>query len=150
MSEIQAGFYKGRGVVGSAQLTKAMNGGEQVELELQLAGIDRRVRTKLSFAGKAGPISLERLRALGWKGGSDTSFPGIDTHEVDVEIRYEEWNGKQQMRVEIKTFAPEPMNDKEAGGFMAKLMELDKRTPRSTKPLGSKGYPAELDDVDLG
>lgn len=124
----KAGFYRARGVAGTEQHGYAQGGGEQVSLELDVQISDQnvvRLTTILAFAGGAGPISIERLKALGWDGSNE--LRGIDRNEVEVEIKYEIPPGKteEQMRVEIKTggrFAfKKPMNDQEKRGFMAAL-----------------------------
>lgn len=151
--EYKEGYYKGRAVAGSARFGNAASGGEQLALDLHVPELGRSFTTVLSFAGKAGPYSIERMKACGWKGGADKSLPGIDTNEVDVSISYENYtNGqgetKRQLRVQIATggFAfKAPMNDKQIGGFLA---NLTKQMGGSVKgqPM-NQGYPAELDDL---
>ncbi len=99
--EIQAGYYNAHGIEGSDQLGFSGEGNEQVSIELTLTDLNRTVTTFLSFTDAAMPYSLERLRALGWKGG--TTFAGIGTNPVQVEIKYEQFNGKRSMKVNITT-----------------------------------------------
>lgn len=100
---IKAGRYKARGVAGSEDFGKSSNGNDQVAITLALSETGQRVTAYLSFTEKAKPYSMERLYALGWTPGSDESLPGIDRNEVDVDITYEMYNGKEQMKVNIAT-----------------------------------------------
>lgn len=99
---IKAGRYKARGVAGSEDFGKSSNGNDQVTITLALED-GQRVTVYLSFTEKAKPYSMERLYALGWQPGSDESLPGIDRNEVDVDITYEMYNGKESMKVNIVT-----------------------------------------------
>ena len=100
---IKAGRYKARGVAGSEQFGKSSTGNDQVAITLSLQETGERVTAFLSFAPKAKPYSTERLHALGWQPGSEEELPGIDRNEVDVDITYETYNGKESMRVNIVT-----------------------------------------------
>lgn len=125
----RAGFYRARGVAGSEQHGYAQGGGEQIALELDVQISDQeiaRLTTILAFAGNAAPISIDRLKALGWDGSNE--LRGIDANEVEVEIKYEVPPGKsaEVMKVEIKTNGgrfsfKQPMGDAERRGFMASL-----------------------------
>lgn len=131
MSDIKAGYYRARGIAGSEQFGSSSNGGEQISVELDVHISDqetRRLTTILAFSGGALPISIERLKALGWDGSNE--LKGIDRNEVEVQVKYETNPQKPdegpQMKVEIKTgggrFAfKAPMNDQQKRGFMANL-----------------------------
>ena len=130
--KIAEGIYKARGVEGSVQHGHTSKGTEQIALQLELLELGKMVTTFLYFSDDAAQFSLERLHALGWEGGEDPSFPGISRNEVDVQIRYENYQGKDQMRVEIMTGGgrvtlKQAMNDQERRGFMNRLARLDKQ-----------------------
>jgi hypothetical protein len=134
MSEkIEAGTYRAHGVEGSAQTGMTKNGNEQVAINLDLVDLGRNVTTFLPFTDAAAPYSIERLHALGWKGGEDPSFPGISENEVQVQIKYETYQGKEQMKVDIVTgngrvSLKDPMNDVQRRGFMSRLAKLVKQS----------------------
>lgn len=152
MSDIKAGYYKGRGVAGSEQHGRASGGGEQISLELDVHLSDqetRRLTTILAFAGGALPYSIDRLKALGWDGSNE--LRGIDKNEVDVEIKYEANPQKPgeapAMKVEIKTnggrFAfKTPMSDQEKRGFMANLSKQAAQLSQGQPP-SQNGPPAD-------
>lgn len=155
-NEIQAGYYKGRGVAGSEQFGLSKSGNEQVSLELELLDLGRRVTTILSFGGKGMGPSVERLKALGWD-GNPNGLAGIDRNEVQVEIKYEEYEGKVRMRAEIKTrdgkFSfQSPMAEQQKRGFLAELSRVAAQVngagaPAAGAPRGPapNGYPADWD-----
>lgn len=98
-----AGRHKARGVAGSEVFGKSSTGNDQVQVSLALSETGQRVTTFLSFSEKAKPYSMERLYALGWQPGSEESLPGIDRNEVEIDIKYEMYNGKESMKVDIVT-----------------------------------------------
>ena len=142
MSEkIEAGIYKGRGVEGSAQHGTSKKGTEQVAIDLDIPAIGRQVTTFLFFSDDAAPYALERLRALGWQGSDDPSFPGISTNEVDVQIKYETYEGKENLKVEIATGGgrvtlKNTMSEQEKRGFMSRIAKLDKQASPGTAKAG--------------
>jgi hypothetical protein len=158
MSEdIKAGYYKARGIAGTEQHGHAANGSEQIALELDVALSDqetRRLTTILSFGGKAASYSIERLKALGWDGSDQ--LRGIDKNEVEVEIKYEEYQGKVSMRVEIKygdggRFAfKKPMSEPEKRGFMSALSkqaaQLGGSGNGAAPAAAGGGYPQSWDE----
>lgn len=135
MSEkLAAGVYKGRGVEGSAQHGHSKQGTEQVAIDIDLPEAGRQVTTFLFFSDNAAPYALERLRALGWDGSDDDRFPGISLNEVDVQIKYEMYEGKEQMKVDIVTgggrvVLKNTMSDQEKRGFMSRISRLNKQAP---------------------
>lgn len=66
---------------------------------------ERTVQTFLPLTQRAIPFSIERLRALGWKGTDIRDLAGIDQADVDVDVAYEDFQGEEQLRVEILTGA---------------------------------------------
>lgn len=142
MSEkIEEGIYDGRGVEGSAQHGTSQNGTEQVAIDLDIPALGRQVTTFLFFSDAAAPYALERLRALGWQGSDDPAFPGISTNEVKIQIKYEEYQGKQQMKVDIVTGGgrvtlKNTMSEQEKRGFMSRIAKLDKQAGPATAKAG--------------
>jgi len=143
-NRIEEGVYKGRGIEGSAQQGVTSNGTEQVALDIEIPALGRAVTTFLYFSDNAAPYSLERLRALGWEGGDDPSFPGISKNEVDVSIKYENYQGEDKLKVEIVTgggrvVLKTPMSDQQRRGFMARLAKLEKQSgvPAGARPAGN-------------
>lgn len=57
----------------------------------------------LSFHPNAQRYSIERLRACGWTGTDIRVLDGIDKNEIDVEIFFDTWQGRQRLKVEIRT-----------------------------------------------
>lgn len=134
MSKIEAGTYKARGIEGSVQKGTSTNGTEQLAIDLNVPSLGRSVTTFLYFSDAALPYALDRLRALGWEGGEDPKFPGISKNEVDVQIRYETFEGKEQMKVEIWTgggrpVLKAPMSAQEERGFMSRVSKAAKDAP---------------------
>lgn len=158
MSDIKAGYYKARGIPGTEQHGYASGGGEQISVELDVYISDqetRRLTTILAFAGKAAPISIDRLKALGWDGSGE--LKGIGANEVEVEIKYETNPAKPEegpkMKVEVKTDGgrfsfKKPMSEPEKRGFMANLSkqaaQLAAGTPAAA-PAAGGGYPPNWD-----
>ncbi len=124
---IQAGKYRGRAVAGSEQYGQTKNGNDQIAIDLDLE-TGERVSTFLFFSEKAAKYSIQRLRALGWQGSDLADLSGIDLNDVDVEISYDEWEGKQTMKVNIVTGGTvtldKPLDDKGKRAFAAKFKGL--------------------------
>lgn len=149
---IPAGTYKGRGVVGSEQFGVTKNGNEQIVVDLDVALADgevRRLSTFLYFSDAAAQYALDRLRALGWTGDDVTNLAGIDANEVDVDVKYEMYDGEPKMRVEINTGGgrvklTDQMNDKQKAGFAARMKAFAKGAPmpKATGANGSRRAPA--------
>jgi hypothetical protein len=108
MAEIKQGRFKGKYIKGSAQFGLAGDKDTpQLALDLtmkELGGAS--MTTFLFFSSGAAPYSFQRLWALGWKGKTPqdlSNLEGIDTNEVDVEIREETFEGKTRFKCEILT-----------------------------------------------
>lgn len=148
MSEKIAGRHKARGVADSAQKGHTKNGIEQVAVDLELLELGRMVTTFLFFSDAAAPYAIERLYALGWDGSDDPSFPGIDRNEVEVDIKYELYEGKEQMKVDIVTgggrvVLQNKMTDQQERGFMSRIAKLGKQAggpgTAKTEPANGNG-----------
>lgn len=128
MSEqrIAQGVYKGRVIAEAVQYGNTKNGHDQIVLDLSLTELGERVSTFLVFSDASAPYSIERLRACGWQGDDLTNLAGIDANEVDVEVKYETWEGELKMRVQIlanggRIVLQQTMNDQAKRAFAAKF-----------------------------
>lgn len=149
MSEkIPAGIYKARGVEGSVQYGKTVNGIEQVAVDVELIEFGRTVTTFLFFSDAAKPYSIDRLKALGWNG--DAPITGIGRNEAQVRISYEDYKGEEKMKVEVMTGGGrvslrEQLSPQEQRGFFAMLVDAGKKAGISAQ--GGAGYPKAWDEV---
>lgn len=129
---IPAGNYRGKAVAGSEQYGETSNNNDQIVIDLDLTDIGERVSTFLVFSEKAAPYSMKRLRALGWEGTDLTNLQGIDSKEVDVEVKYEEYQGEMKMKVQIvaggTVTLEKKFDDKGKKAFAAKFASLAKAT----------------------
>jgi len=142
---VPEGQYKAKGIAGSEQYGISGQGEYQVAVDLALLDTPYTVTMALSFAENAAPYSIERLKKLGWKGGSNDSLPGIDTNEVHVVVRYETYKGKRQMRIDIvssKFSFKNPMDDKEKRDFFSRL---NKGASQVKAPKQDNGCPPDWD-----
>jgi hypothetical protein len=98
-----AGFYKGRAIACSEQYSVTNNDNDQIALDLAIPSIGFAGTTFLVFSEKGAPYAIERLRACGWTGDDLTKLVGIDNNEIDISIKYETWDGKERMKLEIAT-----------------------------------------------
>lgn len=140
---INAGTYRGRGVEGSEQYGTTRGGNDQVVVDLQLE-TGEVVSTFLYFSEAAAPHSIKRLRALGWDGDNLADLKGIGSRDVDVRVSYEEYEGKQQMRVEVVTGGTvtikDPLDDKGKRSFAQRYATLAKSIrPEPKKAAASNG-----------
>ncbi len=164
--DIQAGYYRARAIEGSEQFGFSKNGGEQVAIVLELLDLRRQVTTLLAFGGNGMGPSIERLKALGWD-GNPAGLAGIGTHEVQCEIKYEDWQGKISMRAEIKTRDGKfsfkaPMAEQQKRGFLAELAKVAAQVdgggappapasrPAQGGPPAKGGYPSDWDKGTTG
>lgn len=139
---IQAGFYKGRAIAGSEQYGTTAKGDEQIVLDLECPQLGRSFSTFLHFSELAMPYAIERLRACGWQGNDISKLVGIDSNEITFEIKYETYQGKTRMKVDIAT----------GGGRIKLENQMDERAKRAfaarmqsfLKGAGNGGAPAPL------
>lgn len=147
MSEgrIAPGFYKGRAIAGSAQYAvNEKNGNESIALDLDLGEIGQ-FTTFLHFTDAASPYAIERLRACGWKGDDLTKLDGIEANEITAQIKYETWDGKERMKVDIATGGgriklENQMNEHQKRAFAARMKGFLKGSasgPPAPKPSNS-------------
>lgn len=128
---IQAGTYRGQAVEGTEQYGTTSNGNDQIVIDLQLVDIGEKVSAFLVFSEKSAPFSMERLRALGWQGTDLSDLRGIARNIVDVEVKYETYQGQEKMKVEIRTGGvalKDKLDDKGKKAFAARYAQLAKST----------------------
>jgi hypothetical protein len=140
---IAAGTYRGRAIKGTEQYGQTSNGNDQIVIDLDLFEIGEKASTFLVFTDKAASYSIDRLRACGWKGEDLTNLDGIDANEVDVEVKYEMYQGEQKMKVQILTGGgsvklKDQLDDKGKKAFAAKYRDLAKSvaTPKAPESSG--------------
>jgi hypothetical protein len=128
MSEraIEPGYYKGRAVAGSEQYGHTSNGTEQIAVDIDAPTFNRRFTTFLYFSDAAAPYAIEKLRACGWTGSDLGNLYGIDANEIDFSVKYEVFEGKERMKVDIATGGgritlEKPMSEKDKRAFAARM-----------------------------
>jgi hypothetical protein len=137
MANIAAGIYKGRAIAGSEQYGVTKGGHDQIVLDLDIQVSDGevwRLSTFLVFSDAAATYSIDRLRACGWTGDDVTNLAGIDRNEVDVEIAYEMYDGKDRLRVQIMTGGgrvtiQNKLDDSKKRAFGARFKNLARQKP---------------------
>lgn len=126
--KIPAGFYRGRAIKGSEQYGLSSKGNDEILLRVQVPSLNRSLFVRLSFSDGAAPYSIDKLRACGWTGNDVTKLDGIDANEVDVNIKYEIFENKEQMKVDIYAGGgikvDTPMDDKQKRSFGARVAAL--------------------------
>lgn len=142
-NRIEAGNYRGKAIAGSEQYGTTSNGNDQIVIDLDLLDVGERVSTFLVFSEKAAPYSMKRLRACGWEGTDLSNLSGIDKNEVDVEVKYEEYQGEMKMKVQIVTggsvVLENQFDEKGKKAFAAKFANLAKATTPKTPPAAAGG-----------
>jgi hypothetical protein len=102
------GRYKAKAVTPDAtsaspgsphEFGKSKHGTPELLVHLFLPDLNRTYVSPLYFSTDAAPYSEERLRALGCV--DIVTLAGIDTNEVDVELKYELFEGSWRTRVQI-------------------------------------------------
>jgi hypothetical protein len=152
---IPEGIYRARAI--KAELDKSDKGDDVVVvmLEIQIGEGTMNAITRLYFSEKAAPYSLERLRALGWPGG--TTFEKLP-NVVDVTVKHEMYEGKPQTKVDILTGGggikpknpPSPAEEREFFQRINKAMgaaPAPARTPMSKG--GGLAVPSQVADDEI-
>jgi hypothetical protein len=119
---IPAGTYRALAVTGSDLYGHTQSGDEKMSVELELLDIGERVTVYLYFSEKAKPYAVEKLKAMGWD-GSD-SMESVGSKECTVRVKYEDYQGKQQMKADVVTGGAgmgEQMKPSAKSAFLAKL-----------------------------
>lgn len=99
--DIKPGIYKGRAIAGQEQYGESTNGKPELLLRFNVPELNRQLTAPLYFSAEAAPYSIQRLRACGWEGSDFSNLKGIDKNEVDLSIKYDPFEGKMRMKVEI-------------------------------------------------
>jgi hypothetical protein len=145
-TEPREGRYKAKaaspdGTGAPHEFGKSKNGVPELLVHLYLADLQKTYVSPLYFSTEAAPYSEERLRALGCT--DLTTLAGIDTNEVDVELKYEQYDGKWRIRCQIlsgggvfHTSNPMPGGGKE---FFANVTATLGRPPNLTGPAPAGG-----------
>lgn len=146
---LAAGYYKGRAIVGSEQYGLTEKGGDQIALDIELVSGDR-VTTLLYFTDAAAPYAIERLRACGWVGDDVTQLDGIEKNEIDVQIKYETFEGKERMKADIATGGgrltlSRPMDPQQKRAFAARMKQAVKNG--LSKPPAKTGQSKDGDEI---
>ena len=122
---------------------KSSTGKPELLVHLFLPDLQRTYVSPLYFSPEAAPYSEERLRALGCTDLS--TLAGIDANEVDVEVKYEFYDGKWRIKVQIlsgggvfHTSNPMPGGGKE---FAAVVQATLGRPGLSPAPTGNGSAP---------
>lgn len=107
INQIQAGRYVGK-AVGTLAFSEDKNGGERVGLRFELLNEGYEGRTVIWRNGITTEVGIDimmkTLRNAGWTGddltacGPDT---GLGSKEVELAVYYEQYQGKQQMQVQV-------------------------------------------------
>lgn len=145
---IQAGFYKGRAIAGSEQYgINPENGNEQIAIDVAIPSLDRSFTTFLYFTEAATPYAIERLRACGWKGVDISRLTDLDANEITIGIKYETYQGKERMKVDIATGGgrvkiENQMDDRQKRAFAARMASLLKSDGGNVSP-AQRSAPAQ-------
>lgn len=138
---IPAGYYQGRVVAGEGAFGETKRGDVEAVIPMVITGGDleapERVTVRLYFSEKAEKYSVEKLRAIGWKGG-DLTFADCP-NEVTVAVKYELYEGEERMKADIMTGpVVKPLEPARARAFSARLAGL----------VGTPAKAAGLDGLD--
>lgn len=129
-NRIPAGTYRAVAIAGSEQYGQTSNHNDQIVVDLNLLDIGERVSTFLVFSDKAAQFSIDRLRAAGWKGDDLSNLAGLGDCECEVEVKYEQYQGEEKMKVQIRTGGAvklkDQLDDKGKKAFAAKYRDLAK------------------------
>jgi len=139
---IPAGYYQGRVVAGEGAFGETKKGDVEAVIPMVITGGDlevpERVTVRLYFSEKAEKYSVDKLRAIGWKGG-DMTFANCP-NEVTVAIKYETYEGEERMKADIMT-GPQvkPLEPARARAFSARLAGLVGTPAGASKGAGLDG-----------
>lgn len=144
MSDIKAGTYKATAT--SAALDETENGKTYVQMDFEVPELGRKLSSRLYFVGGAIPFSLEKLKSTGWDGKSIGDLTTVGSKECTLEVKYEDYQGKQQLKVEIKSGGggmklDGKMNDQKRRAFVAEIDAMIKAGGGGSAP-----KPAATDD----
>lgn len=122
---------------------KSKSGIPELLVHLFLPDLGRTYVSPMYFSAEAAPYSEERLRSLGCRDLS--TLAGIDANEVDVELKYEWFDGKWRIRVQILSGGGvfHTSNPMQGGGkeFAAVVQATLGRSANLTGTAGADGKP---------
>jgi hypothetical protein len=98
---IEPGYYKARAIRGTEQYAHADNGNEQIAIDFEVPALGRNLTVFFHFTDAATKYAVEKLRACGWRGDDVTQLEGIDANEVELQVRFEPWQGRMRMKVDV-------------------------------------------------
>lgn len=135
-NRIAAGNYRAQAIAGSEQYGTTSNSNDQIVIDLDLLDIGEKVSTFLVFSDKSASYSIDRLRAAGWTGDDLSKLDGLGATECEVEVKYEDYQGEQKMKVQIRTGGAvklkDQLDDKGRKAFAAKYRDLAKSVSAKT------------------
>jgi len=143
VQKLSEGVYRGRAMPETAKLGTTENGHDQIGFMMQISrggGHRDLVAMYLVFSdGEKGSarFSVERLRAMGWKGNDLRDLKTIGDNMVDVRISYEAWTNDRTGEIEEKQRAEivmgvrmdRPMSASLAQGFADRFAKLAAAAP---------------------
>ena len=103
-TEPKEGRYKAKAAAPDAsgaphEFGRSKSGNPELLVHLYLPELQKTYVSPLYFSPDAAPYSEERLRALGCT--DIATLTGIDANEVDVELKYDWYDGKWRIRCQI-------------------------------------------------
>jgi hypothetical protein len=144
-SKLIAGRFKAVGKEGSESWGEAKTGSPQIGFLMRIKqpqGIYEQA-VYLPMTEKAEDFSIERLRIMGVEGviAPDVPMRGLGKNYVDVDVTFETFEGKEQMRIEIVVPRDEVKMDRKLDPVKAnKLAErLRAKTSNGHVPEADRG-----------
>ena len=145
--KIPAGYYLARAIAGSEQFGVTSKGTDQLVLDVDVPSLGRKLSVVLYFSDAAAPYALEKLRACGWTGDDVTDLRGIDANEIQLQVKYEMFDGSERMKTDIATggggriVLDTPMDAAAKRGFAARMKTAAKGVP-ATKAQAARPAPS--------
>lgn len=127
MSQWAAGKYKAK--IEGATCSATSKGTPQMVVQLDIGG--HKKNANLYFSDKAQEQSLKKLREIGFNG--DFENPKFTDEEIEVTLRFEDYNGKPQERWELPWPAAAPV-DKSTMMSLGAMFKATASTPPPPPP----------------
>lgn len=153
---IPAGYHNVRGIAGTMQQGYSTSGTEQVSVGVKFFELEGEPEgtTIFYFSEKAEVDSVKKLKAMGWDGSDDGA--GIDANVVRASVKYETYEGKRRMKIDVfaggRFEMKNQMDGEQKKSFFARLRAID--TAQASAPpakgsapakAGPNGYPKDWD-----
>lgn len=160
--EMQDGIYKGRARTWAlAESPEKKTPEVAVEFEFTSPGFEGQSSTWHGYLSeKAFDRTIESLRICGWTGDDLADLAGLDTNEVNLVVKNEEYNGKTYPKIQFVNrpgglAVKEPMAPDKAKSFAAsmrsRIRAIDAANGRKAKPANgtrpSDGDAINPDDI---